>query len=207
MARRSPPARDSSASPAIATRPGVYEVPFGITVNELLDADRRRGMRRSCRSAARRAQCVAPKDFGRRIAFEDLATGGSVIVFGPGRDVLDVALQFTDFFVEETCGWCAPCRVGTTLLKKAAGKNRRRPRHDVGHRRHRRAGRHRARTSRCGLGQTAPNPILSTMRNFPEAYEAKLRSEDFVPDVTLEEALADAVRIQGRQPVSGEEHA
>jgi [NiFe] hydrogenase diaphorase moiety large subunit len=64
-----------------------------------------------------------------------------------------------------------------------------------------------ARMSRCGLGQTAPNPILSTMRNFPEAYEAKLRAEDFVPCVTLEEALADAVRIQGRQPVSGEEHA
>ena len=38
-----------------------------------------------------------------------------------------------------------------------------------------------SRTSRCGLGQTAPNPILTTMRNFPQAYEARLQSEAFLP--------------------------
>lgn len=49
-------------------------------------------------------QCVAAKDHGRRIGFEDLPTGGSIMVFGPGRDVLDVADQFSEFFVEEFCG-------------------------------------------------------------------------------------------------------
>jgi [NiFe] hydrogenase diaphorase moiety large subunit len=58
------------------------------------------------------------------------------------------------------------------------------------------------RMSRCGLGQTAPNPILTTMRSFPELYEARMQPGSFVPRVTLSEALADAVQVQGRQPVA-----
>ena len=58
------------------------------------------------------------------------------------------------------------------------------------------------RTSRCGLGQTAANPILTTMRNFPQAYEARLKPEPFLPRVTLREALAEAVEVQGREPVA-----
>ncbi len=102
-------------------RPGVYEVPFGITVNELLDlvgAPDAGYVQVSGPSG----QAVAPKDFGRCIAYEDLSTGGSTMIFGPYRDVLDIALQFADFFVEESCGWCAPCRVGTTLLKQGMEK-------------------------------------------------------------------------------------
>jgi [NiFe] hydrogenase diaphorase moiety large subunit len=130
-----------------------------------------------------------------------------MMVFGKDRDVLDVALQFTDFFVDESCGWCAPCRIGTTLLKKQLEKilANRGTLADVS-----------AiyalantvrRMSRCGLGQTAANPILTTIRNFPELYEARLRTEDFVPRVTLREALAEAVQVQGREPVVEEASA
>ncbi len=184
--------------------PGVYEVPFGIIVNELLDLV---GASDAAfvQVGGPSGQCVAPKDFGRRIAFEDLATGGSVMVFGPGRDVLDVARQFTEFFVEESCGWCTPCRVGTTLLKKSMEKilADRGTLADIA------ALEALANTvtrlSRCGLGQTAANPILTTMRNFPQAYEARLQPKSFLPRVTLREALAEAVAIQGREPVSEEE--
>jgi len=181
-------------------RPGVYEVPFGITVNELLDlvgAPDAEFVQMSGPSG----QAIGPKDFGRQIAYEDLSTGGSTMIFGPGRDVLDIALQFSDFFVDESCGWCTPCRVGTTLLKQGFEKI-------VG-------GRGTladvtaleslantvVRMSRCGLGQTAPNPILSTMRSFPEAFEAKLRPEPFAPRMDLHQALREAVTIQGREPV------
>jgi [NiFe] hydrogenase diaphorase moiety large subunit len=57
------------------------------------------------------------------------------------------------------------------------------------------------RMSRCGLGQTAPNPILTTMLNFPELYEARLSGADFTPRVSLGEALREAVSVQGREPV------
>jgi len=183
--------------------PGVYEVPFGITVNELLDLV---GVSDAAfvQVGGSSGQCVAPKDFGRRIAFEDLSTGGSVMVFGPGRDVLDVARQFTEFFVEESCGWCTPCRVGTTLLQKSIEKilGNRGTLADIA------ALEALANTvtrmSRCGLGQTAANPILTTMRNFPQAYEARLQPEPFLPRVTLREALGEAVAIAGREPAAEE---
>jgi [NiFe] hydrogenase diaphorase moiety large subunit len=181
-------------------RPGVYETPFGITINELLDlvgAPDARYVQFSGPSGL----SIAPKDFGRRIAYEDLSTGGSTMIFGPQRDVLQIALQFADFFVDESCGWCAPCRIGTTLLKQGMEKVV--------------AGRATladlaatealantvVRMSRCGLGQTAPNPILTTMRSFPELYEAKLATADFEPLVTLDDALREAVEVQGRKPV------
>jgi [NiFe] hydrogenase diaphorase moiety large subunit len=184
-------------------RPGVYETPFGITLNELLDL-----------VGAPQAQCVqfsgpsgqsvAPKDFGRRIAYEDLSTGGSTMIFGAQRDVLGVALQFVDFFVDESCGWCAPCRIGTTLLKQGMEKIV--------------AGRATladlaatealantvARMSRCGLGQTAPNPILTTMNSFPELYEARLASACFEPRVTLDDALREALAVRGHAPLTAD---
>ena len=61
-----------------------------------------------------------------------------------------------------------------------------------------------SRMSRCGLGQTAPNPILTTMRSFPELYEARLTDEPFTPLVTLHDALREAVAVQGRAPVAQE---
>jgi [NiFe] hydrogenase diaphorase moiety large subunit len=181
-------------------RPGVHEMAFGVTVHELLDAV---GASDAAyvQFSGPSGQAVAPKDFGRRIAYEDLSTGGSTMIFGPGRDVLAIALRFMDFFVDESCGWCPPCRVGTTQLKAAMEMIV--------------AGRATAadlaatealagmvaRMSRCGLGQTAPNPILSTMLNFPEAYEARLSAAGFNPRVTLHDALREAVVVQGREPI------
>jgi len=180
-------------------RPGVYEVPFGITLNAFLD---KVGAPDAAfvQVGGPSGQCVAPKDYGRMIAYEDLSTGGSVMVFGPGRDVLDVALQFSEFFVEESCGWCTPCRVGTTLLKQNLEKilGDRGTLADVAEMES--LANTVTRMSRCGLGQTAANPILTTMRNFPEAYEAKLRPDSYLPRVTLREALAEAVIVQGREP-------
>jgi [NiFe] hydrogenase diaphorase moiety large subunit len=184
--------------------PGVYELDFGLTVDDLLrmvgaeDAQ-------AVQVGGPSGTCCAPKDFGRRICFEDLATGGSVIVFGPKRNMLEVVREFTEFFVDESCGWCVPCRAGTPLLLKGldkiiSGRGSRKDLADL---------ENLANTvktmSRCGLGQTAPNPILTTMRNMPGLYSARLRSEDFVPALDFDKALAESIAIAGRQPVWEEE--
>jgi len=181
-------------------RPGVYEVPFGITVNELLDLAIAPDAV-LVQMGGPSGQALAPKDFGRQIAYEDLSTGGSVMVFGTDCDVLDIARQFTEFLVEESCGWCTPCRVGTTLLKEGMDRvtDGRSTLADIAAL-EALAGTV-TRMSRCGLGQTAANPILTTMRNFPEAYEARLRPEAFLPRVSLNQALAVATAVQGRGPV------
>jgi [NiFe] hydrogenase diaphorase moiety large subunit len=179
--------------------PGVYEVPFGITVNELLDlagaADAA-----AVQVSGPAGQCVAPKDFGRQLCFEDLPTGGSTMVFGPHRDLLEIVRQFAEFFVEESCGWCVPCRVGTTLLrmkldKILAGRGTLADVHEL-----EKLGQTVARTSFCGLGQTAPNPVLTTLRHFPHLYEARLQPADTIPLFDLEASLRAAVAVQGRLP-------
>jgi [NiFe] hydrogenase diaphorase moiety large subunit len=181
-------------------RPGVYEVAYGLTVAELLE--------KVGGSEARAVQvggpsgtCIAPSDYGRRICFGDLATGGSIIVFGPERDIFEIVKNFMEFFVDESCGWCTPCRAGNVLIKKKFEKIA--------------AGLGTAsdlaeleawsnlikRTSRCGLGQTSPNPILTTMKSFPELYQAKLRpSAEFVPQFNLAEAIRDGCEAAHRAP-------
>jgi [NiFe] hydrogenase diaphorase moiety large subunit len=153
--------------------PGIYEVPFGTTLNELLDlagaADAE-----AVQVSGAAGQCVAPKDFGRSLAYEDLSTGGSTMVFGPQRDILQAVLLFAEFFADESCGWCVPCRVGTVLLKENVQRvlNGRATQADLAAL-EKLAGSV-GKLSRCGLGQTAPNPILSTLRNFPHLYESRL---------------------------------
>ena len=179
-------------------RPGVYEVDYGITVDRLLNlvgADDTQAVQIGGPSG----QCLAPKDFGRRISFEDLPTGGSTIIFGEECDLLDCMRQFVEFFVEESCGWCAPCRSGTTQLlrlmeKVVAGKA---ARADV------RQLETLATTvktmSRCGLGQTAPNPILTTLKNFSELYDERIRAEEFTPQIDVMKALQVGAEAAGRK--------
>ncbi|MCX7029528.1 MAG: NAD(P)H-dependent oxidoreductase subunit E [Spirochaetes bacterium] len=208
--------RDSTGTKLLSisgdcARPGVYEVEFGVTVSKLLEmvgASDAQAVQIGGPSGA----CFAPKDFGRRICFEDVPTGGSVIVFGQNRDLLAVARDFTEFFVEESCGWCAPCRVGATLLLKMLDRVRdgRATKADIAQMEEL-AATVRA-TSRCGLGQTAANPFLTTLRSLPGLYEAKLSKRPYEPVLRLDEALAEARRMAGRpgaaavqQPARGKE--
>lgn len=183
--------------------PGVYELPFGVTVNDLLDLVGG-GDAEAVQVGGPSGQCIGPKDFGRQIAFEDLPTGGSMMIFGPQRDLLQVVRQFAEFFAEEACGWCVPCRVGTTVLGNMLDKvlEGRGTLHDV--QAIEKLSHTVARTSRCGLGQTAPNPILSTLRNFPHLWEARTKRADFIPSFDLEKSLKTAVAVQGRLPVAEE---
>jgi len=183
-------------------RPGVYELPYGISVNDLLKevgAENAIAMQIGGPSG----QCISPAMYNRTICYDDLATGGSIIVFGPERDILEVASEFMEFFIDESCGWCTPCRVGNVLIKERLDKIREgkgQP-DDLDYLKE--LGETVKTTSRCGLGQTSPNPVLTTMENFRELYEAKLKkAEDGMqPTFDLNEALSDAVRVQGRKPV------
>jgi len=100
-------------------RPGVYEFPFGITVADLLKevgGDDAKAVQIGGASGI----CVPRAQFARQMAFEDIPTGGSVIVFGAQRDMLAVAQNFLEFFVDESCGQCTPCRIGNTKMLEAA---------------------------------------------------------------------------------------
>jgi [NiFe] hydrogenase diaphorase moiety large subunit len=182
------------------SRPGVYEIEYGLPVAALLEMAGGAGAK-AVQVGGPSGTCVAPAGFGRKIDFSDLATGGSVIVFGPERDIFEVVENFMEFFVDESCGWCVPCRAGNVLLKKkfekvAQGLGTESDLRDLED-----WGRLVKSTSRCGLGQTSPNPILTTLKSFPELYAAKIRrGEAFVPEFDLEKAIQDGCTAAGRQP-------
>ena len=179
-------------------RPGIYEYPFGVTVQRVLEDCGARDAQ-GIQMAGPAGHTVSAKQFGRRICFEDLATGGSFMVFDRSRDILDGIRNFTQFFVHESCGFCTPCRVGTSLMrdlvtKVHTGHGTRQDLEEM-----RRLGRIMQVACHCGLGQTAPNPVLDSLDEFPEAYERRLRSTAYEPAFDLNAALEEARQLTGRR--------
>jgi [NiFe] hydrogenase diaphorase moiety large subunit len=147
--------------------PGVYEVALGITVAELLEKVGGEGAK-AVQIGGASGSCVPASEFGRRIAFEDVSTGGSVIVFGPGRDMLAVARNFMEFFVEESCGQCTPCRAGNTkLLEGVEMLERGECSTDYLHELLA-LGETMQLASKCGLGQSSPNAFISIVTHFKD---------------------------------------
>ena len=156
------------------SKAGVYEVPFGIKLSEVLSLCGARDAK-AVQVGGPSGQMVGPDQFGRTICYDDLATGGSVMVFSQKRDILKPVRKFLEFFIEESCGYCTPCRVGNVLLKERldkimAGKGE--P-EDIEYLE--KLGETIKAGSRCGLGQTSANPVLTSLKSFRVAYEGLLK--------------------------------
>jgi [NiFe] hydrogenase diaphorase moiety large subunit len=182
--------------------PGVYELPMGIPLREVLELAGA-GDAAAVQVGGPSGTMVGPAEFGREISCDDLATGGSIMVFGPERNVLEVAGSFMEFFIDESCGYCTPCRVGNVLLKERlehilAGRGEPADLEYL-----RELGEMVKATSRCGLGQTSPNPVLTTLKNFRPAYEALVKQDKdgFRPSFDLGAALREAETLAGRKSV------
>ncbi len=178
-------------------RPGTYEYPFGVAIRKVLE-DCGASDVRAVQVGGPSGTCVSWKEFERRIAFEDIPTAGAFMVFGRQRDMFEVARNFTHFFAHESCGFCTPCRVGTALLrnhmdKLAAGKG---SAYDLAQMQ--RLMHIMLTMSHCGLGHTAAKPVVETMEKFPDAYEQRLQALDYEPAFDLDQALATARSITGR---------
>ena len=178
-------------------RPGIYEYPFGVTVRRVLEDCGARDAQ-GIQMAGPAGHMISAKQFDRRICFEDLATGGSFMVFDQSRDILDGIRNFTHFFVHESCGFCTPCRVGTSLMRDLVTKvhTGHGTRYDLEEMR--KLGQIMRVACHCGLGQTAPNPVLDSLDQFPESWERRLRATTFEPAFDLDAALEQARQLTGR---------
>ncbi|MCK5469035.1 MAG: NAD(P)H-dependent oxidoreductase subunit E [Cyclobacteriaceae bacterium] len=178
--------------------PGVYEVEWGFAVNDILEmvgAEQVQGVQVGGPSGT----CIGPNDFERTLGYEDLATGGSMIIINNRRDILkDIVLNFTDFFIEESCGSCTPCRtlpilMKNKLIKIIEGKGVMQDLMDI--ERWSRI----MKANRCGLGHTALNPILSTLKNFRHLYLDKIQKEvEFDTGFRLDEAIKTGRLVTNR---------
>jgi NADH-quinone oxidoreductase subunit F len=161
-------------------RPGLYEVPFGVTLRHLLE-DLAGGLRSGHRLQAilfggAAGAFATPGDLDVKLSFEDLRSAGLplgsgvVMVFDESRDLRDVLLRLARFFAQESCGKCFPCQLGTQrqleILERIAtgrmlpGDTDRLT--DVGWTM--------TDASLCGLGQTAASAVLSALRLWPELF-------------------------------------
>ena len=181
-------------------RPGIYEVPFGTSVREVL---KRAGAENTAavQVGGPSGQMVGPAQFDQSISFEELSTGGSFMVFSNERDILEVVEAFMQFFVDESCGYCVPCRVGNVLLKSRVERIRKGEGSPADLMYLQKLGESVKRMSRCGLGQTSPNPILSSLKNFQPVYNALVREDKsgLQKSFHIMRAVEEASQIAGRR--------
>ncbi len=167
---------------------GLIEVPMGITLREIVE-EIGEGVPdgkafKAVQTGGPSGGCIPAEHLDMPVDYESLVKAGSImgsggmVVMDETSNMVDVARFFMEFCKDESCGKCIPCRVGTSvmldLLEKLCKKEAA-PRDlellkelcDVVRS-----------TSLCGLGQTAPNPVLSTLRYFEDEYESALQPAD-----------------------------
>lgn len=163
---------------------GLVEIPMGTTLREIIydiGGGCPNGKKfKAVQTGGPSGGCLTEKELDTPITYENLIEAGSMmgsggmIVLDEDNCMVDVARFYMEFICDESCGKCTPCRVGTKrllemLTKITAGEGTMDMLDEMEE-----LCREIKDTALCGLGQTAPNPILSTLRYFREEYEAHI---------------------------------
>ncbi|WP_448515903.1 NADH-quinone oxidoreductase subunit NuoF [Pseudothermotoga sp.] len=169
------------------TNTGLVEVPMGITLRELLyeiGGGSSTGKKiKAVQTGGPSGGCIPSEYFDTPVDYESLQKlgaimgSGGMIVMDEDDCMVDVAKFFLEFTVDESCGKCTPCREGTRQMLKilekiTSGEGTEEDLEEL-----ERLGNIIKDTSLCGLGQTAPNPVLSTLRYYRHEYEAHVKEK------------------------------
>jgi NADH:ubiquinone oxidoreductase subunit F (NADH-binding)/ferredoxin/(2Fe-2S) ferredoxin len=169
---------------------GLVEIPMGTTVRQIL-FDIAGGIMNNQKFKAVQiggpsGGCITEENLDIQVDYESLLQvgammgSGGLVVMDEHTCMVDVAKFFMDFIQRESCGKCIPCREGTkrlleileSITSKPTGNNTEALDRFKGVMQIEKLSQVIKDTSLCGLGQTAPNPVLSTLKNFKEEYEA-----------------------------------
>jgi len=148
-------------------RPGVYELPWGTSIKQLLKIVEAKDTK-AVQVGGASGICIPKSQFDRILAYEDAATGGSIMVFNESRDMLKVLKNFLEFFVEESCGQCTPCRIGNVKLLEGVELIEKGEFTFSYINTLKELGRTMQAASKCGLGQSSPNSFISILENFKD---------------------------------------
>ncbi|HRU84596.1 MAG TPA: NADH-quinone oxidoreductase subunit NuoF [Eubacteriales bacterium] len=166
---------------------GLVEIPMGTTLREVIEdigggipngkkfkAAQTGGPSGGCIPAS---EYDIPIDYDNLISIGSMMGSGGMIVMDEDNCMVDIARFFLDFTVDESCGKCTPCRVGTKrllemLTRVIEGKAELEDLDKMEELCY-----YIKNNALCGLGQTAPNPVLSTMRYFRDEYEAHIKEK------------------------------
>lgn len=166
---------------------GLVEVPMGITLRDLIfkvggGISRGRGFK-AVQLGGPSGGCLTNDHLDVQVDYENLKAkgammgSGGVIVMDDHNCMVNIAKYFLEFCVDESCGKCSPCRIGLKqmydkLEKITHGEGTMEDLDEL-----ERLGQTIRSASLCGLGQTAPNPLLSTLKYFRDEYEAHIRDK------------------------------
>ncbi len=166
---------------------GLVEIPMGTTLREIIE-DIGGGIPngkkfKAAQTGGPSGGCIpaslmdTPIDYDSLIAIGSMMGSGGLIVMDEDNCMVDIAKFFLEFTVDESCGKCTPCRIGTKrllemLTKITEGKATMEDLDKLEELCYSIKA-----SSLCGLGQTAPNPVLSTLRYFRDEYEAHVRDK------------------------------
>jgi bidirectional [NiFe] hydrogenase diaphorase subunit len=163
---------------------GLIEVPMGITLREIVEemgGGVPDGQVKAVQTGGPSGGCIPANLLDTPVDYESLAKLGSMmgsggmVVMDDSTSMVEVAKFYMEFCREESCGKCIPCRTGTVQMFELLAKiiARKADIHDLENLEH--LCQMVKETSLCGLGQSAPNPILSTLHYFKEEYLALLQ--------------------------------
>jgi NADH:ubiquinone oxidoreductase subunit F (NADH-binding)/NAD-dependent dihydropyrimidine dehydrogenase PreA subunit/(2Fe-2S) ferredoxin len=208
---------------------GLVEVPLGLSLQELIEGIGGGGLEgkavKAVQTGGPSGGCLPARLFHLPIDYESLTEAGSImgsggmVVMDENTCMVDVARYFLTFTMDESCGKCLPCREGTRVMHQiltrlVEGEGTLEDLDQLEE-----VASWVKATSLCGLGQTAPNPVLSTLRYFRDEYESHVREKRcpagvcralielrIVPDLCtgcglcLQECPTGAIRGQKKQP-------
>ncbi len=166
---------------------GLIEVPMGTSLREIVyeigGGIQGGGKFKAAQTGGPSGGCIPAAHLDVKMDYESLTALGSImgsgglIIMDEAADMVDVARFFMEFCMDESCGKCVPCRVGTKmmhdLLKKLADKKGT----SIDLERLEELALYVKETSLCGLGASAPNPLLSTLRHFRHEYENSINDK------------------------------
>ncbi len=163
---------------------GLIEVPLGITLREIVydvgeGIKKNKGLK-AIQTGGPMGGCIPASMIDLPVDYESLAAAGSMmgsggmIVMDEGTCMVDIARFFMEFNKEESCGKCTPCRVGTYSMLEILNRICKGEGIDGDIEELERLSKVTRIHSLCGLGQGAPNPVISTIKHFREEYEAHI---------------------------------
>ncbi len=163
---------------------GLVEVPMGTTLREVIydigggcpngkkfKAAQTGGPSGGCIPAS---ELDIPIDYDNLLSIGSMMGSGGMIVMDEDNCMVDIARFFLDFTVDESCGKCAPCRIGTKRMLEILERIVEGKGEDGDIEKLEELANTIKTTALCGLGQTAPNPVLSTLKYYREEYEAHI---------------------------------
>lgn len=164
---------------------GIVEVPMGVTLGEIIfnigGGIRKNKEFKAAQTGGPSGGCVTkenlntPVDYNSLVRLGTIMGSGGLITMDEDTCMVDMARYFMEFVQDESCGKCVPCRLGTKrmleiLEKITSGKGEEGDIETLEE-----LGAMISEAAVCGLGQTAPNPVLSTIKNFREEYEEHIK--------------------------------